>query len=123
MNIQVIKAPSGEEMVVLPRADFESILSSNEDIEDRLAVIEFGRALASGTEELIPSAIVDRLLEGENAIKVWRDCRGMSRADLSEKAGISLPYLSQLENGERTGTVEKLKAIAAALDVLIDDLV
>ena len=33
-----------------------------------------------GEEELIPSEIVDALLQGENPVKVWREHRGLSQA-------------------------------------------
>ena len=39
-----------------------------------------------------------------------------------ERAAIGIGYLSQIENGERKGTVGTLKKIAAALDVDLDDL-
>jgi len=42
---------------------------------------------------------------------------------LSEAAGISKPYLSQIETGKRTGTTEVLSAIANALELTIDDIV
>nr|WP_246710438.1 MULTISPECIES: helix-turn-helix transcriptional regulator [unclassified Martelella] len=42
---------------------------------------------------------------------------------LAEKAGISQPYLSDIENGKADGSISAIKALAAALDVDIDDLV
>ena len=47
-------------------------------------------------------------------------CRFTRR--LAERAGIATGYLSQIENGERKGTVATLKKLAAALQVEIDDL-
>lgn len=35
-------------------------------------------ALERGDEELIPGEVIDTILDGENAIKVWREYRGMS---------------------------------------------
>jgi hypothetical protein len=45
--------------------------------------------------------------------------RGHSLRQLAE---VGIGYLSQIENGERKGTVGSLKKIAAALDVDLDDL-
>jgi transcriptional regulator with XRE-family HTH domain len=42
---------------------------------------------------------------------------------VAEAAGISKPYLSQLESGRRKGTTEVLQAIAKVLEVSLDDLV
>ena len=47
----------------------------------------------------------------------------MSLAALADQAGIGKGYLSQIENGARTGTIETMKKLAAALDIELDDLV
>lgn len=46
----------------------------------------------------------------------------MSLAALAEQTGIGKGYLSQIENGEQTGTVETVKKLAEALGVDLDDL-
>src|SRR3546814_9718952 len=66
--------------------------------------------------------MVDRLLAGENPIRVWREHRGMSASQLAERAGLSQAYVSQLETGRRDGTVAALGALARALGLDIDDL-
>ncbi len=80
------------------------------------------QAIAEG-EELIPAEVVYALLDGANPIRVWREYRGLSQGELAARAGISPSYLSQLESGKRDGTMEVLSAVAAALDVTLDDLV
>lgn len=47
----------------------------------------------------------------------------MTVSDLATVAGISQPYLSEIESGEKTGSVDVLKRIAAALKVDLDDIV
>ena len=93
-----------------------------EDNADRLAVAEFRRRLAVGDEELIPAAIVDRLLSGENRVRVWREHRGLSAVALAEQAELSQAYLSQIETGKRDGTIENYRKVAAVLNVSLDDL-
>jgi len=80
-------------------------------------------ALEKGDEELIPSQVVYAILDGENPIRVWREYRGMPQHELVEEAGISIPYLSQLERRVRTGSLEVLTANAKALRVSLDDVV
>jgi len=46
----------------------------------------------------------------------------MTQQELATRAGISKPYLSQIETGKRQGTVETLSAIARSLDVPLDVL-
>jgi len=59
-------------------------------------------------------------LDGGNAIKVWREYRGLSQQALSKKAEISIPYLSQLETGRRKGSMAVLKKIADGLNISIE---
>ncbi len=122
MNAQIIVTPAGERLVVIPEADYDVLLAAVEDAADAAAVDTFRRRLAAGEEELIPAEIVDRILDGENRIRVWRDHRRLTSAALAEKAGIAQAFLSQIETGKRDGTVDTLRKIAA-LGVTIDDLV
>ena len=66
---------------------------------------------------------VQRHLDGENAIRVWRQYRGYSQAKLAGEAGISMPYLSQLESGKRKGSLEVLADIARALEVALEIII
>lgn len=123
MNVQIIKTPRGEEMAVLLKADFDKLLEAFEDREDIEAGRKFRTKLSAGDEELIPSEFVNRMIDGENKIKVWRDFRGMSAKALADAAGMSAPYLSQIESGAREGSLDALKKLAEALRVTIDELV
>ncbi|ADH89954.1 transcriptional regulator, XRE family [Ancylobacter novellus DSM 506] len=123
MNNQIITTPSGDRLVVLPEADYQALVAAAEDAADIVAVCRFKERLASGEEGLVPAAIVDRLVAGENAIRVWREHRGLSASSLAEKAGIARAFLSQIETGNRDGTVATLKKIADALLVTVDDLI
>jgi predicted transcriptional regulator len=88
-------------------------------IEDAAATAAYQR---TRDQEYVPISIVDRLIAHENPVRVWREHRGHSLRQLAERAGVGIGYLSQIENGERKGTVETLKKTAAALVVDLDDL-
>ncbi len=88
-------------------------------IEDAAATAAYHR---TRDQERVPIGVVDRLISRKNPVRVWREHRGRSLRQLAERAGIGVGYLSQIENGERNGTVGTLKKIAAALDVDLDDL-
>ncbi|PZO04142.1 MAG: transcriptional regulator [Hyphomicrobiales bacterium] len=122
-NLQFIVAPNGDRLVVMPENVFERLREAAEMAEDVAAYDEFKRRLAAGEEEFVPSEVVDRILSGENLVRVWREHRGMTVAALAEKAGITQPYLSQIETGKREGTLQTMKKIADALGVTLDDLV
>ena len=118
----IIKTPSGDRMAVIPLADYERLVMAAEDAADVRAYDRVKRRLATGEEELVPAEFANRILDGENKIRVWRELRGMTAAVLARKAGIARPYLTQLETGKRDGTVGTLRQIADALGVSIDDL-
>ena len=58
---------------------------------------------------------------GKN-IKVFRARRGLSQADLSEKADISIPFLSNIERGIKYPQPDMLAKIANALGVEVNEL-
>ncbi|CAO4182606.1 Transcriptional regulator [Methylorubrum aminovorans] len=122
MNTRIITTPGGERLVLVPEADFEALVAAAEDNADRTAVADFRRKLAAGEEELIPASVVERLVSGENRVRVWREHRGLSGAALAKQAGLAQAYLSQIETGAREGTVETYGKLAAALGVSLDDL-
>lgn len=122
-NVITFKTPGGEEMVVLSRAEYDRMIEVLEDHEDAAAFDEVMRKLETGEEEFIPSAMVDRLLNGENKVRVWREHRGLTATQLADCADVSAAYVSQIEKGAREGSIETFKKLAAALRVTIDDLV
>ena len=84
---------------------------------------ELARRALDRDEERIPVETVDRLLEGENPIRVWRKYRGLTQRTLATRVGINTAYLSQIETGKRGGSSKVLRAIAKALAVDLDDIV
>ncbi len=123
MNAQIFTTPNGERMVMLSEADYQLLLAAAEDAADSAAVRAFHERLEAGEEELLPAAMVERLLAGESPIRIWREHRGLSVSGLAQAAGLSQPYLSQIEAGVRRAAAEKLARIAQALHVQPDDLV
>lgn len=116
--MQTIITPNGETLVVLPLAEYESLV----DKADIAAADRIKADIAAGRDELVPVEIVDRLIAGENPVKVWRSHRGMTARDLAAKADVSASYLSEIESGKKEGSLSALKKIAEALGVDLDDL-
>ena len=111
-------ALGGRVLAIVPLDDYDALRDALEDAADAEAM---RRALAE-PEEIIPFAMVERMLDGENAVRVWRTHRNMKAGELADAAGISRSYLHAIENGGRQGSVEVLKRIANALSVSMDDL-
>jgi transcriptional regulator with XRE-family HTH domain len=64
-------------------------------------------------------AIKDTL--GKN-IKIFRARRGLSQADLAEKADISIPFLSNIERGIKYPQPDMLAKIVNSLGVEVNEL-
>ena len=122
MSVQFIETGDGKRLAVLPEADYRALIEAKEENSDLAAVREFDARLALGEEELIPAEYVNRMIDGENKIRVWREYRGLTIKALAEAAGVTPAYLSQIETGAREGTIETLKKLSAALRVTIDDI-
>ena len=56
------------------------------------------------------------------AITMRRTEMGMKRTKLAERAALSYPYLSEIENGRKQPSAEKLRSLAAALKMNVVDL-
>lgn len=93
---------------------YSEIKMSDEDLYDQSRI---------ENEESFPIEVLDRLLAGENATKVYRNHRNMTQKQLAQMARINVVYLSQIERGQRTGSIRTLQAIARALNIEIDALV
>lgn len=107
------------ESVVLSKKNYEKLLRYKEDLEDIRALKDYE---ISG-EEGFPSEVVERLVDGGNPIKVYREYRKLTQSKLSEMVGVKQSYITQLESRKKKGTVRVLKKIAVALDLDLDDLV
>lgn len=57
-----------------------------------------------------------------NRIRAIRTEQGLSQKELCERAGISQGTLSAIERSEKSPTADTLRSIAAALGVLVSDL-
>ncbi len=123
MSTQIIEKNGVPEYAVVPIADYRVLIEKAEMLDDVAAFDQAEAMLAAGEDELVPSDIVDSLLANVNAVKVWREYRGMSQTALADAAGLSQAYIAQIETGKREGRVDAYKAIASALEVTIDDLV
>jgi len=50
-------------------------------------------------------------------VRRWRQSRGLTLAQVGERSGLNIGYLSQIENDKAVPSLEALAAIAAALEV------
>ena len=63
-----------------------------------------------------------RRVLGENVRRIRKRAK-LTQEKLAEKAGLSVVFLSLLENGWRAASIDSLLSIARALGVELEDLV
>ena len=122
MTIQIIKTPAGDDLVILPKSDYERLVELAEDQLDAAAAREMLRLVQTGEEEVFPREVTNRLIDGENPTKVFREYRGLTQAQLADKVGTNKVYISQIERGERQGSLSLLRKLADALRVDATDI-
>lgn len=120
MKPQFITTPGGEELVILPRADYDAMLAALGDAEEDAAdaaIYDARKAeLARGPDAVLPAEVSGAMLRGASLLTALRKWRGMTQNDLAGRLDISQGYLSDLESGRRKGAPETLDALASALD-------
>jgi DNA-binding XRE family transcriptional regulator len=123
MAVRFEKTSKGE-VAILPRAEYEALLDKAAEAEEDAGtarIVDRAKAeLAAGAPRL-PKSVVDRLVAGENPVRVIREWRGYTQMHLAEmKLNIGQGHLSDIETGRRKGTAATLRAIADALEVPLD---
>jgi len=123
--IRIIEATS--ETVTIARADFEALLQAAEDAEDVPALAahdvegaRIGKAKARRDDLTVEE--IERLLAGENPVRLWRQKRGLSQRALAAAAGMQPGYLAEIETGRQPGSVDAYQRLSAALDVPVHPL-
>ena len=70
-----------------------------------------------GATEL-PQEVLDAVFaRQEHPLKILRRHRGMTQDALAAAAGVSRPYLTEIETGKKEGSIAAMKAIAGALSI------
>ena len=112
-----------EDTVTLSRAEYKRLVERLEDAEDARDARAVLQGVQQGNIEVFPAETARRLIDGDSPIKVFRDHRGLSAAQLAQHVGIARPYLTQIENGTRQPMFGVMQRIAETLNVSLDHLV
>ncbi len=90
----------GKPYVVVPLHEYRQLAGSGADAAD------------------LPEELQDRLVAGvTHPVKTVRKFRGLTQESLAGLAGLSRPYLAEIETGKKEGSLAALKALAGALGV------
>jgi DNA-binding XRE family transcriptional regulator len=119
MKVQVLEKDGKEAFAVLPIDEYRALVQRLEDLEDAQDL----RSYRSNPGESFPSEVVNRLLDGESPVKVWREFRRLTQGQLAEQTGVTVAHISQIESGKRECSVKLLRALARVLEVDADLLI
>ncbi len=124
---------NGETFVVIPLSDYERLRRLAEEADDeadeavhRRINDDYLADRARGEDLSMPRDQWARIRAGDSPVRVIREYRGLTQAQLGELAGVDQSQISTIENGKRQGAIGTLKALAKALrspmDVLVEGI-
>lgn len=116
MTVVYFKSPRGDEMAILPRAELEALKTAAEHAA-ALADYRAGRTPGLGLDETHAFA------NAASPLAFWRKYRGKTQSQLCAEIGIAQNYLSEIENGKRTGDISLWMKLSRALDLPVEALV
>jgi DNA-binding XRE family transcriptional regulator len=120
MTAQIVEI-AGQRMAVLPIADYERLLEMAEEQAD-IAAAERAEQRRREGEEYVPFELVNAIINGENALRVWRKYRELTQDQLADLAQVRKSRISEIENGKAQGKPALWRALADALKVSVDDI-
>lgn len=121
-TVQILEHNGKPAFVVMPFAEYEKMLEPFEDAQDAIRIEQLLNAVASGAEELFPAKLVNALASGGNPIRLLREYRAMSTADLAAACGVTKAHMYQLKTGKRSMSIEVLRNLSHMLTVEADML-
>ena len=91
----------GKPYVLVPLHDYRNLTNAQDD-------------------DSLPEDVLDKLTaHGESPVKILRKHRGLTQADLAKEAGISRPYLTEIETGKKDGSIRAMRNLAKILGVSV----
>lgn len=117
-----------EKTVTLRRIDYKALLAAAENNAD-LSAIERHRSEEkrigwdAAKMGYLTRAETDRLLDGGNPIRVWREKRGLTQRALADAAQMAVSYLAEIEGGKKPGSRDAVSRLSQILEVPMDQLV
>ena len=118
-KVQVIEKDGKPAFYVVPADLWERMREAAENAEDIADLERFDRE-DDGVR--YPAAVAYAMADGATALRAWREHKGMTLQALADAAGVSKPYVSQIEGGKRRGLGATLKKLARALDLPVEAL-
>ena len=118
---QIIRTPSGDEMVIVPRAEYEALRAAAEEAledDEDLAIARRRWEEWNGSGRLAtPPEVAQRILEGHHVLQAFREHRGLSIEDLAARTIIDPFHIRAIEGRETVGNEPTMSALADGLGI------
>ena len=105
-----------KDTVILTRREYDALIERKGELEDVLAA----RDADDGVR--VPHQVALEIMRGKGPVLAFRNHRGLTLRELSEKTGIAQGYISEIERGLKPGSTKALARLARALGTTIDVL-
>ena len=106
-----------DETVTLTRKEYNALIERNMELENKLAAIDADDGVR------VPHEVALAIINGGRPIRAYREYRGLTLQELSNRTGLAISYISEIERGRKSGSVSALARIATALGTTLDVLV
>lgn len=123
MNVHILEHNGVPAFAVIPIDEFNRLIEPLEDAEDASTLERLAADVASGNEKTYPHEVIKALINGANPVKVFREYRNMTPAQLALACGVTSAHIYQIESGKRSMSVDVLRKMTQALDVDADMLI
>ena len=110
---RIVKVRGKPVEAVFDYNDWRLLVEAIEDLADSYVALVALR----DPGQSFPLDLIRQIAEGCSPIAVFRKHRGMTQANLADKAKLNRLYISQLETGHRVPSLDALSKIAEALSV------
>jgi len=108
---------TSQETVTITRQEYDALLERNGELEDALAAIRADDGVR------IPHEVALAIINGARPMAAYRKHQDVTLQALSERTGLAVSYLSEIERGRKPGSAAALSRIASSLGTTIDVLV
>ena len=118
MKVQFFTTPQGEDMAILAKADYETLLALAAEIDEDETDIALYDARKAEQSPALPKEITSLMSQGMSLLKAVRKSQGKTQMYVADfKMNIGQAFLSDLESGKRKGTPETLAKLAQIYNV------
>jgi DNA-binding XRE family transcriptional regulator len=97
-------------------------VEEHQDLVDARDVEVAMRAVVAGTLQTLSGDDVNAYLAAATPLAFWRQHRGLTQPEMAQAIGVPQPYLAQLENGQKEGSVSVYQRLALRLGLSVDEL-